>query len=790
MDDEGQSMLSGTEFTFDHQIINTVVYRRALLAAKKKKGPELVAVLEEPDLESKSQSTPSSENQHQLSASNKRPSLVINAMSSGSKASSSDASDISLGRSSLKAKKLSLRQRLGLGSAKNTGKVPLVSQPEPNTLSKSSNKRRPHGSPGHLDQTTMLSSPTQHQSPINRSPGILDQTTMSSDPNKHQPQIHSSSDILDGTDDIELRIVQRNHHRALQLYKDKQPLEASKLWKSSLRLAEDVCNDENQLRQISDELSLRIAIALVDCGDDHSADIVAFVNQTFPSQGSGLTLARTQHTAWPLLEDLMNILCEKADNSFKDKDYEKCLYFCDIIHTLSSTAGNDRDVFSEILKAHCYWRLGAYAMYDSTAHGLLKSAPEVGRNLEATIAAEMLQKLDTTEGENARKCLALVSDKLLTLSKLPGALVRDFELEEKVIQAYISLEEWDRATEILSCFKWSASTYAENEGFFLAYIAWRSGQLKEAKRLCRSSMKSIPESGKQKTAYLDHLALLKSIHEDEKEHDISEGYHSIIPSTYWESVGNNSSRFHQLNIVAAGRSLHRENRGLTDGRTLLVAATRSLPDVIACVQSGADVNYQASGGTNTALIIAAEKGSVDITRYLLKQPGIDVDKKGHSGRTALLQATLDNHVQIVKILLEAGANPTLEMRRLGTPVIQACCQGRLELMEVYLRNGVDINAKHGQRERTLLQYAAVHGAPAMMRFLLSKGADIVKSGLLSDPGWERLVDKNDLANEIRNIIKEARKKADEDRIKAQNNRIRTTVIETKPRSRFSVKNIF
>jgi ankyrin repeat protein len=82
----------------------------------------------------------------------------------------------------------------------------------------------------------------------------------------------------------------------------------------------------------------------------------------------------------------------------------------------------------------------------------------------------------------------------------------------------------------------------------------------------------------------------------------------------------------------------------------------------------------------TALIPAAERGHVEVVRELLETSDVDVNHVNNLGWTALLEAiVLSNggprHQQIVRLLLEHGADPNLADGDGVTPLAHARQRG-------------------------------------------------------------------------------------------------------------------
>lgn len=93
-----------------------------------------------------------------------------------------------------------------------------------------------------------------------------------------------------------------------------------------------------------------------------------------------------------------------------------------------------------------------------------------------------------------------------------------------------------------------------------------------------------------------------------------------------------------------------------------------------------------SGWTPLAWAIQIE--SSDTLRALVSDPRVDIERRDNSGRTALSWAVGYGHLEVVRILLRAGADPRSKSETGLTPVSVAEALGRTDILEelrVYLK---------------------------------------------------------------------------------------------------------
>jgi len=150
-----------------------------------------------------------------------------------------------------------------------------------------------------------------------------------------------------------------------------------------------------------------------------------------------------------------------------------------------------------------------------------------------------------------------------------------------------------------------------------------------------------------------------------------------------------------------------------DGKRDSVLAAITSPDV--------DVNAAAPDGA-TALHWATYQVDHELVRALL-DAGAEADVTNAFGSTPLAEAVKLGDVELVRMLLDAGADPDSPNQDNQTMLMLASNIGVLEIAELLVEHGADVNAVETFRGQNALMWAAGQDHPDIVDLLLAHGAD-------------------------------------------------------------------
>ena len=175
---------------------------------------------------------------------------------------------------------------------------------------------------------------------------------------------------------------------------------------------------------------------------------------------------------------------------------------------------------------------------------------------------------------------------------------------------------------------------------------------------------------------------------------------------------------------------------------LLASEICDLDIIEACVEAGADLDFAPSGPDadnlnitgQTALFMATLKDRVDVVKFLINK-GAQVNVQNRYGVSPLLLCAESGNQDLVQALVEAGADVNItphgelaEENFLAgqTPLFGAAKKGHLDICEYLIRNGADVNAVT-MTGATPLYTATEEGHLEVVELLIRQGADVNRS---------------------------------------------------------------
>ena len=257
-------------------------------------------------------------------------------------------------------------------------------------------------------------------------------------------------------------------------------------------------------------------------------------------------------------------------------------------------------------------------------------------------------------------------------------------------------------------------------------------------------------------------------------------YGAEVDNKYWsdepplaEAVEKGDADVVKL-LIKHGANVDQKN---SHGWTALMKASQKgdskLEIIELLLKHGAQVDLQNDDG-ESALIVAAQNSQTKLATKLVQEYGASVGlKQKRSSWTALMEASESGSINIVKLLLEHGADD------LGWALVLAILNKHNGIIDLLLEHGAQVDDENWsdffdqpplivaveKRDADIVKLLLEHGAKqeidwAMTNAILSKNAEIIK--ILSEQGAQ--VDNDDFQIDLPPLI-EAVEKRDADIVK-------------------------
>jgi len=144
----------------------------------------------------------------------------------------------------------------------------------------------------------------------------------------------------------------------------------------------------------------------------------------------------------------------------------------------------------------------------------------------------------------------------------------------------------------------------------------------------------------------------------------------------------------------------------------------------------------------TSIHTAAREGNLKEVRRQLEW-GVNANKRHFFTRdTLLIEAAANGHMDVVNLLIENGADVNLKGEAWYGPLHAAAAKGHIEVVKILLENGADVNIFHQNKP---LHDAAMNGHIEVAEILLAHGADINAKGTDEAAPLHTAVSNNQLA---------------------------------------------
>jgi uncharacterized protein len=184
--------------------------------------------------------------------------------------------------------------------------------------------------------------------------------------------------------------------------------------------------------------------------------------------------------------------------------------------------------------------------------------------------------------------------------------------------------------------------------------------------------------------------------------------------------------------VGAGFSGPGEVEGSRSDSPVADAAMNGDAETVrAMLKQGVDANA-AQGDGMTALHWAARKDRVDLVQMLLYAGANMKATTRLGGYMPLHLAAKNGNGAAIEVLIKGGADPDATTATGATPLMLAAASGSAGAVRILLDRGADINARENAMQQNALMFAAAYNRLEVVHALLEAGADVKATSKVTD----------------------------------------------------------
>lgn len=140
------------------------------------------------------------------------------------------------------------------------------------------------------------------------------------------------------------------------------------------------------------------------------------------------------------------------------------------------------------------------------------------------------------------------------------------------------------------------------------------------------------------------------------------------------------------------------------------------------VKAGIQIRYTKIETPKSPLHLAVYSGDLESAKLILQSDPNAANLQDENGLTPLHIASRGDAINIVKLLLEAGADPKAKDPRKNTPLHSACYFGNIKTAGLLVKANAELNAQN-EYGVTPLHMATRMGQSEVVDLLLGAGAD-------------------------------------------------------------------